>query len=94
MAQRLVRLGLRRSVLAVLGDLLIEHLRGRRLVPVLVLADERERSEVVRVHVRVSEVARAREELLDVAVVRDVRRGLLEDDEVEREAVLHTGVWL
>ena len=93
MAQRLVRLGLRRSVLAVLGDLLIEHLRGRRLVRVLVLADERERSEVVRVHVRVSEVARAREELLDGALVRDpVRRSLLEDDEVEREAVLHTGV--
>ena len=34
-----------------------------------------------------SEGARAREELLAVALVREVRGGLLEDDEVKREGV-------
>ena len=42
-----------------------------------------------RVHLAVviREGARAREELLRVALVREVRGGLLEDDEVKREGL-------
>ena len=45
------------------------------------------RSEELRVHVRVGKIARARKELLDVGLVRQVRGVLLEDRVVERERV-------
>ena len=49
-------------------------LRHRRLVDLLVDADGRQRREEIWVNVRVREVARAREELLDIGLVR--RRAL------------------
>ena len=77
-------LGVRARRAAVLGeDLLVV-----RLIRLLVHTDLGEEREEVRVHVRVGEVARAREDLLDVGLVRNVRGGLLEHDEMERELVL------
>ena len=66
------------------------YLRYRRLVrPFLASCSPRDgcqRSEELRVHVRVGKIARARKELLDVGLVRQVRGVLLEDRVVEREA--------
>ena len=52
----------------------------------LVGAHHDEDAQIVRVHVRVGKQPRAREVLLNVGLVREVRRDLLEHDEVQREA--------
>ena len=57
-----------------LKNMSLIELRHRRLVDLLVDADGRQRREKIWVNVRVREVARAREELLDIGLVR--RRAL------------------
>ena len=66
----------------------LENLLVRRLVGRVVHADGRPDREARRVHLAtvIGEGARAREELLAVALVREVRGDLLEDDEVKRDA--------
>ena len=59
----------------------------RRVARLLVRSDRGEDGEEFRVHVGVSEQPRTREEHLDVGLVGEVARRLLEDDEVEGEAI-------
>ena len=82
--------GLLPGELACLAELLEvarEDLLHRRLVD-LVASDHGEACEVSGVHVRRREDARRGEDLLDVRLVRDVHRRLLEDNVVKWEGVL------
>ena len=74
------------ALAAVLGVVVLLDDMDRRLVALLVDAGHHELAEELGVHVRVGERACAREELLDVGLVRQVRHRHLEDDVVEREA--------
>ena len=58
----------------------------RRRVVLLVHADHHEHAQVGGVHIGVGNAPRAGEHLLHVGLVRQVARGLLEYQEVEREA--------
>ena len=60
------------ALAAVLGVVVLLDVLHRRLVALLVGADHHELAEEVGVHVRVGERAGAREELLDVCLVRQV----------------------
>jgi hypothetical protein len=60
----------------------------RGLVCHLVHTNRGQLAQVLRVHVRVRQQARAREDALDIRLVWNVARRLLEDDEMQREAVL------
>ena len=57
------------------------------LVDLSVDRDARQRSEKVRVQVGVRDVTCTREKAIDIALVRKVWSGLLEDDEVKRKAM-------
>jgi hypothetical protein len=53
------------------------------------VTDRGEHGEEARVHVRVGDVVGAREQLLDVRLLRNVRSGLLEHDVMQRELLAH-----
>ena len=80
------------STLAQLEHVTLKNLLVGRLVGRVVHADGRPDCEVRRVHLAIviGEGARPREELLAVALMRDVRGRLLEHNVVKRERVLRT----
>ena len=89
-ATRGARLALEDALVALAAKLLKVlglDLLPRRLACLLVGGDRGEDGQEVRVQVGVGEQTRTREEHLDVGLVGEVARSLLEDDQVEGEAL-------
>ena len=85
--------GLPRQACHILGELAevpLPDVLGGRHVHLQVRADEHERGELRGVDVGVGEPTTKREDLLDLALVRQVARRLLEHEVVQRERLAHS----